>query len=90
MISDNLQKHYDALWESSKGKILSGNINLDLQLDDPNDNRFGITLLARPDVHSVEKIQNLCTSLSEIEPKQYFYPSSDVHITILSMVSIFP
>lgn len=85
----NLQEHYQKLWTESIGQIAEGAVNLDKQIDNPRDNRFGITLLARPDHKTLGLIQEFCRELKIIEPDQYYYPNADIHLTILSIISCY-
>lgn len=89
MRSKNLKAQYDLLWENTKARIESGKLNFDAHLDDPEDSRFGIGLRIRPEKNVLDEIQKFCTKISGIEPEQYFYSPSDVHITILSIISCY-
>ncbi|MBD3615210.1 MAG: mutarotase [Gracilimonas sp.] len=83
----NLKKHYNQLWDHSVQKFESGNEETDPLIDDVNDTRYGLTLLARPSVevkHAISKIQE---EIKLVAPEQYYYPVSDIHITVLSIIS---
>ena len=45
----NLQEYYDNLYQNSIQKIQSDSYQVDKLIDSDDDNRFGITLLLRPD-----------------------------------------
>ncbi|UCS95816.1 mutarotase [Echinicola marina] len=64
--------------------------DIDTLIEAPNDSRRGLTVLTRPDESVTSKIQVFLAELRAIEPHQYYYPSSDIHITILSIISCFP
>jgi len=85
----NLSQHYDQLYNESSKIILAGNYKLDNQITNPSDTRFGITLLIRPSEAIKATIQTLINDLAAIEPSQYFYPPSDIHITVLSIISCY-
>lgn len=85
----DLRPQYNALWQNGKEKISSGEIHCDFQLDNPNDQRFGITLLLRPNAKILEEIQRFCEKIKEIEPRQYYYPQPDVHVTVSSIISCY-
>lgn len=85
----NLEKHYAALWEKSLCKFRQGEFDYDVMIDDPSDNRMGLTLLIRPDLPTREKIGQLLGSLKALEPAQYYYPNSDIHVTVLSIISCY-
>lgn len=82
-----LQKHYSDLYKSSKEIIESGLYETDKMIDDPNDRRFGITLLLRPPEEVRNNISNFLMEMKNIDPNQYYYPQSDMHITVLSIIS---
>src|SRR5699024_5260457 len=50
-------------------------------------NRYGLTLLARPSEETIKNIQAFLDKVREIEPQQYYYPPSSIHITVLSIIS---
>lgn len=83
----NLTNHYNQLWEQSVSKFEQGMLEYDPLIDDAGDKRHGITLLARPGQHVKENIQQFLSILKEIEPEQYYYPCSDIHITVMSIIS---
>ncbi len=85
----DLIKHYYRLYQDSIQKIISDNYQIDNLIDAPSDNRFGITLLIRPDSHVKSNIQRFLSKLKAIEPDQYYYPSSDIHVTVMSIISCY-
>lgn len=85
----NLQAHYNQLYESAIKKIKSNNYQRDFLIDSPDDKRFGVTLLVRPSENIKNKIQFLLDDLKQIDPIQYYYPSTDIHITIMSIISCY-
>lgn len=85
----NLESHYKKLHNESISKISSDNYEIDDLIDSNKDKRFGITLLIRPSIEIKEKIQKFITQIKKIEPKQYYYPNSDIHITVMSIISCY-
>ncbi|WP_316633403.1 mutarotase [uncultured Flavobacterium sp.] len=85
----NLQEHYNELYKKSSEAILAGNYKLDSQIDKKSYSRFGITLLIRPDEAIKANIQLFLNELKAIDPLQYYYPNSDIHITVLSIISCY-
>jgi len=85
----NLESHYKKLYNESISKISSDNYEIDDLIDSNKDNRFGITLLIRPSIEIKEKIQKFIKEIKKIEPNQYFYPNSDIHITVMSIISCY-
>lgn len=83
----NLTEHYNQLYKKSSEAIRSGNYILDPQINNEMDSRFGITVLIRPNEIVKANIQLFLEALKEIEPTQYYYPDSDIHITVMSIIS---
>lgn len=85
----NLREHYNNLYQDSIQKIKTNNYQVDKLIDSTTDNRRGITLLIRPSKHVKEKIQNFLAKVKAIEPQQYYYSNSDMHITVMSIISCY-
>jgi 2'-5' RNA ligase len=83
----DLTNHYNQLWIQSLSRFEQGEFEYDPLIDDAGDKRFGITLIARPDQHMRENIQYFLSKLNTVEPEQYYYPTSDIHITVMSIIS---
>lgn len=89
MHNRNLHKLYHDLYNESSQKILNNEFSIDLNIDNPLDKRFGITLVIKPEIETQKKIQNFLNELKEIEPEQYYYSNPDLHITALSIISCY-
>jgi 2'-5' RNA ligase len=85
----DLELHYDDLWSKSIQAYEQGRFHLDYWLDRKDDDRFGITLLLRPGESVKKNIQKILTQLQSIEPHQYYYPASDIHLTGMSIISCY-
>ncbi len=85
----DLKKHYDTLYKESMEKIVADNYHIDTQIDSPLDQRFGLTLIIRPDFQTKNTIQRFLNELKAIDPDQYYYPNSDIHITVMSIISCY-
>ncbi|MFV5696326.1 2'-5' RNA ligase family protein [Flavobacterium sp. LB3P122] len=85
----DLKQHYTSLYNQSIEKIAADTYQIDNQIDSLSDNRFGISLLIRPDSHTKKNIQGFLDELKQIDPELYYYPSSDIHITVLSIISCY-
>lgn len=85
----DLKEHYRKLYNESIENILSDNYEIDPLIDAKRDQRFGLTLLVRPPQEIKNKIQELLNKLKLIEPDQYYYPNSDIHITTMSIISCY-
>jgi 2'-5' RNA ligase len=85
----DLQAHYDAMRQDAFQKLARGEADLDPLLNSAHDTRRGITLLARPPARIKTIIEELLTDFQQLEPSQYYYPASDIHLTILSIISCY-
>ncbi len=83
----DLEQHYTNLRESALSGFREGRFELDPYLTSAQDDRYGITLLLRPDAAVKENIGALLQELKQVEPEQYYYPASDIHTTLLSIIS---
>lgn len=85
-----MESIYQQMWADAFPKIKSGKLSLDTQIDNPSDNRIGITLLLRPSSLVVKKMQNFLAQAHKFAPNQYYYPANDLHLTVLSIFSCSP
>lgn len=85
----NLAEHYNNLYKDAILKIKSDAYQTDKLIDSSLDNRFGITLLIRPNSQVKSRMQAFISDLKAIEPDQYYYPDSDIHVTVLSVISCY-
>jgi 2'-5' RNA ligase len=81
-----LQERYDRMWSESIGDIRTGNIEPDpvLAAGLPDDRRC-LTVIARPSPSVRRRVSALLAALRDLEPDQYYYASSDLHVTVLSL-----
>lgn len=85
---DPLRERYQSLWNTSLPAIRRGAVELDSILADGTpDFRRGLTLLARLGIAVTEQIMILLRQLKTIEPAQYYYAATQLHLTILSPFS---
>lgn len=85
----DLKAHYTKLYKESINNISSGKYKIDNLIDSKFDQRFGITLLIRPSNEVKYKIQKFIDELKKVDPSQYYYPNTDIHITIMSIISCY-
>ena len=85
----DLKEHYHELYKVSSQTILAEKYRLDLNIKNPSDSRFGITLLIRPDENIKANIKLFLDEIKAIDPAQYYYPDSDIHITVISIISCY-
>ena len=89
MLASELQNHYDQMWNTALESFEKGEVGVDTWLGRQDDDRRGITLLLRPDDVVKKEILDFLKVLQGILPEQYFYPPSDIHLTIMSVISCY-
>lgn len=83
----DLECFYNNLYANAISSITNNNYELDNLINSPNDKRFGITLIIKPPLNVVQNIIDFLSDIKTIEPNQYYYPETDIHITVLSVIS---
>lgn len=78
---------YTELWEKTIPLFEQGNYEIDPLVDDPVDMRRGLTLRARLTGPVVSTIHEYAEELKALLPNQYFTPDSDLHLTLLTVMS---
>lgn len=86
----NLASQYDSLWESTRMGFLKGVLEVDEQIGSESDTRYGISLIGLPSEDVSRKVEEILGRLTKLEPEQYAYPTSDMHLTVLSILSCSP
>ena len=84
-----LADHYHRLWQEALPLIERQGFDFDPLLDSSKDQRFGITLLIRPGEEVKASIQEFIEEVRKADPNQYFYPNSDIHITVMPIISCY-
>jgi len=84
-----LKNHYASLHESALSIIRKEGFSLDAELNNPTDLRRGLTLLLRPNFEIVEAFNQFISKGRAVLPGQYFYPPSDLHLTIMPIISCY-
>jgi len=77
------------LYTNGIEKIKSDQYELDDLLDSPLDKRRGISLVIKPNEQVAQRIQHFLDILKHIEPGQYYYPTTDLHITVMALISCY-
>ncbi|MCB2409799.1 2'-5' RNA ligase family protein [Hymenobacter lucidus] len=85
-----LQDYYAAMRTKAVRHLLRGDAELDIQLDSGHDTRRGVTLLTRPPASIIAALEALMDDFRRLEPEQYYYPATDIHLTILAVISCYP
>ncbi|UOQ69851.1 2'-5' RNA ligase family protein [Hymenobacter volaticus] len=86
----NLQDYYDTMRLDAFRHLARGETQLDSQLHTLQDDRRGLTLRAKLPAPIATRVEQMLANFREIEPEQYYYPASDLHLTISSVISCYP
>lgn len=82
-----IESVYQDMWRRAWPLITQNAISIDPFLTGKQDTRSGITLLARVNGPVAREINTFLRDLQKIEPDQYYYPASDLHLTVMSILS---
>ncbi len=86
-----IQSIYDDMWQRFELALKRNEYELDPYLSDlENDTRRGITALAylnQGSSSTINEITRFQKEVRELEPEQYYHPSNELHLTILSVIS---
>ncbi|MCZ8501026.1 hypothetical protein O9853_07660 [Vibrio lentus] len=89
-----IQSIYDDMWQRFELALKRNEYELDPYLSDlENDTRRGITALAylnQGNRSTINEIIRFQKEVRELEPEQYYHPSNELHLTILSVISCLP
>lgn len=83
----DLKNLYAQMWSDSIDRFKRNNCEIDPLIKDESDMRRGITVLSYFNDSVGCKVSNFLEELKTIEPEQYYYPKSELHVTILSIIS---
>jgi 2'-5' RNA ligase len=83
----DLSAHYERMYNDAHESIAAGKYTLDPLIDDVADNRFGISLNIKPSKELCDNILTVQHEFKSLEPEQYYYPRTDLHITVIAIVS---
>ncbi len=84
-----LLKHYNSFYCNTIDEIRQNRLSVDPLISSIQDNRRGITLLLRPESETKKRVQQFLRTLEEIDPGQYYYTVSDMHVTVMSIISCY-
>ena len=85
----DFEAHYTSMHQDAINALMDDSYFIDPLIDSEADNRFGITLLVRPPKFIIDQIQNLLEGVKKIVSHQYYYPETDIHFTVLSIISCY-
>ncbi|WP_066217580.1 2'-5' RNA ligase family protein [Formosa haliotis] len=84
-----LKAQYNAMYYEAILQIKQDAYVVDDLLHSQHDKRLGITLLIRPPEAVKQQIQKFLSEIKAVDANQYYYPNSDIHITVLSIISCY-
>ncbi len=90
MDNRSLKTYYNNLWDQAFEGFKTGQFEIDQLIESTEDTRYGLTLLARPSREVRKAISDILDQIKPAAPRQYYYPESDIHITVLSIISCTP
>jgi 2'-5' RNA ligase len=80
---------YEKLWNEAVSAYDRGEQKIDPQLPDKaTDARRGVTLIFRPSAKVQDAVANFVGKLEKICPGQYFYRPQELHITVISIITM--
>jgi len=82
-----LSDHYDQMWKASAPCIRRGETDAGPFIEDYTHKAYGLTLIARLHPDLSERIVAFLEEIQQAEPDQYYYPITDMHLTIMTLVS---
>lgn len=81
-----VEECYNHLWSASIGLVRAGQLELDpVLMAGETDYRRGLTVITRPSPAVRRRVALFIRQLQELEPDQYYYAPSELHLTILSL-----
>ncbi|WP_440906348.1 2'-5' RNA ligase family protein (plasmid) [Catenovulum sp. SX2] len=81
---------YEQMWQSFEQALVSNSYQLDKLINDSSDSRRGITALAYIQDNNqalAQEINQFIQKVARLEPSQYYYPTNELHLTLLSVIS---
>ncbi|SIO95404.1 2'-5' RNA ligase family protein [Vibrio spartinae] len=82
-----IQKIYDDMWVNAIQCIKDDKYGVDNLINSPEDTRRGVTVLSYLSNDIGVGIRELLGELKQIEPDQYYYPTNEFHLTVLSIIT---
>ena len=77
---------YRELWSGALAAFGRGAVEIDPHLAHRRaDGRLGLSVIARPDADTLERLADIQHALARIEPDQHHYRPDEIHITVLSL-----
>ncbi|TDU40173.1 2'-5' RNA ligase [Gelidibacter sediminis] len=84
-----LEERYRNMYKNAVKHIISNTYEVDPLIHSNKDQRYGLSLIIRPPESVKTAIQMFLKELYNTAPNQYYYPATDIHITVLSIISCY-
>ena len=81
-----LEQHYNKILSDHRAELLLGGTGDAFLKNVRNDNRMALVVLIRISPEITEKISLCIEKIRRIEPDLYFYPTGDLHITVMDIL----
>lgn len=80
---------YEQLWQDAVAAFERGEQKTDVHLPDKaRDSRRGVTLVFRPSAAVLDVVVDFIGRLEAVCPGQYFYQREEMHVTVLSIITM--
>lgn len=87
-VEEQLRQLYRSINDQGRRRIRARQPEIDRRLRSPRpDSRRGLTLLGRLPAHVSRNIEFTLQQLAAVAPEQYYYPSPDLHITVIDLLA---
>jgi len=79
---------YERLWRKTGPLLKSGRVRIDPWLrDKAGDDRWGATLVARPDAGVRRRVEKFVREAAALCPRQHFYKPAELHVTVMAIIA---
>jgi len=85
-----MEEIYQKMWQENFPLLKDGKISMNPFIEQKADLRRGLTLRFKIPDSVLSSLQTLIDQIKKIEPFQYYYPPSDIHLTVLTIISCHP
>jgi hypothetical protein len=83
-LQHELCPQYESFWQRAWPRMRAGDTESDLRVfRKDQDLRRGMTVIARLALDVTQRIRAFLDSMQALDPQQYYYPSTDIHLTVL-------
>ena len=87
---ERLEAHYQKILEENRETILKGGVGDDYLVHPQRDTRMALALVIRIAPPICDQIETFLDELKRLEPELYYYPTKDLHITVMDILRGIP